>query len=244
MVKFEFEGLMAPVFTAFTEKNELNVDIVPAYAAHLASNGVKSILVNGTTGEGIQMTTAERKSNLEAWMAVSAKYAFTVMVQVGGTAFVEVLELAKHAARLNVHALLCLPELFFYPQSDSQLVQYLADVSRGAPNTPLFYYHIPMFTRITFDMEVFARKCLDEIPTFSGVKFTHNNLDELQRMNNVDPTRLTFFWDVINSFYLPWCAVSSLILTLVSTISRTLCLKSATRINWETWRPHRKPKPN
>uniref|UniRef100_A0A8D8XD60 N-acetylneuraminate lyase n=1 Tax=Cacopsylla melanoneura TaxID=428564 RepID=A0A8D8XD60_9HEMI len=223
MVKFTFEGLMAPVFTAFTEQNELNVDIVPAYAEFLAKNGVKSILVNGTTGEGIQMSTEERKANLEAWMKVSARHSFTVMVQIGGTAFVEVLKLAKHAAHLNVHALLCLPELFFYPQSDSQLVQYLAEVSHAAPNVPLFYYHIPQFTRIVFDMELFTRKCVADIPSFCGIKFTHTNLEELQRMNKVDPERLTFFLGC-DQLILPGlvCGINSHINTSLSLFPNTL----------------------
>ncbi|KAI5723343.1 hypothetical protein M8J76_004616 [Diaphorina citri] len=214
----DFKGMMAPVFTGFTKEYELNVSIVPQYAEYLSRHKVKQVLVNGTTGEGVSMTTAERKLNLEAWMTEAKTHGFTVMVQIGGTCFQEVVELAKHAESLNVHAVLCLPELFFTPASVEDLVDYLRDVGEAAPATPLFYYHIPMFTRVTFDMEVFARKCLEAIPTFRGIKYTHTNLDELQRIQSVDKallilagmmygcssqiaTTINIFPDLIHSIY-------------------------------------------
>jgi hypothetical protein len=41
------------------------------------------------------MTTAERKLNLEAWMTEAKTHGFTVMVQIGGTCFQEVVELVR-----------------------------------------------------------------------------------------------------------------------------------------------------
>ena len=55
---------------------------------------------------------------------------------------------AKHAESLKVDSLLCLPELYFKPTTAEQLINYLRNVSYAAPNTPLLYYHIPMFTSV------------------------------------------------------------------------------------------------
>lgn len=55
---------------------------------------------------------------------------------------------AKHAESLHVDAILCLPELYFKPRTSEQLIEYLEIVGQAAPNTPLLYYHIPMFTNI------------------------------------------------------------------------------------------------
>lgn len=193
MKVLKFQGLMAPVFTGFRDETyQLNVDIVPAYAEYLAASCIKGVLVNGTTGEGVSMTTAERKANLEAWMKEADKHDLTIMVQIGGTSFTEVLELARHAVEQKVHALLCLPELFFYPSSVAEVVTYLRDVGESAPDTPLFYYHIPMFTRVCLDTEELVRKCKEEVPSFGGIKFTHNNLEELQRTVQVDQDLVCF----------------------------------------------------
>lgn len=192
MKVLNFRGAMAPVFTGFRENYELNVDIVPEYAKFLSDNGVTGILVNGTTGEGVSMTSAERKSNLEAWMKEAGNYNLTVMVQIGGTSFTDVIDLARHAVTLKVHALLSLPELFFYPQSVEDIVQYLRDISEAVPDTPLFYYHIPMFTRVSVDTESLMRQCKEKVPSFGGIKFTHTNLEELQRTMQVDENLLCF----------------------------------------------------
>lgn len=222
MKSLKFKGLMAPVFTAFTEKNVLNLDIVPKYAKYLADNGVRGVLVNGTTGEGISMTSAERMLHVEAWMSQSKQHGFTTMVQIGGTNFVDLTQLAKHAEGLEVDSLLCLPELYFYPQNVNDLVNYLFDVSEAAPNTPLFYYHIPMFTRLNFDMEEFCTKALAKIPTFGGIKFTHTNLEELQRAIQVNQNLVCFLGSDQLTFggYIYGC--SSQIATLISIIPQTM----------------------
>lgn len=55
---------------------------------------------------------------------------------------------AKHAECNKVDAILCLPELYFKPKTQEELVEYLKLVGDAAPNTPLLYYHIPAFTNV------------------------------------------------------------------------------------------------
>lgn len=55
---------------------------------------------------------------------------------------------AKHAESLKVDALLCLPELYMKPKTSDELINYLSIVGKAAPNTPLFYYHVPMFSNV------------------------------------------------------------------------------------------------
>lgn len=55
---------------------------------------------------------------------------------------------AQHAENLGVSSILCLPDLFFNPKTVDDLIHYLKFVSHAAPNTPLFYYHIPSFTGV------------------------------------------------------------------------------------------------
>lgn len=46
-----FKGLMAPVFTGFNSKNQVNLDRIEPFAKLLKSKEVKAVLVNGTSGE-------------------------------------------------------------------------------------------------------------------------------------------------------------------------------------------------
>ena len=53
------------------------------------------ITVNGTTGEGPSLSTAERKKVAEAWAAVVKKTKQHLMVQIGGAALNDVKELVS-----------------------------------------------------------------------------------------------------------------------------------------------------
>ncbi|XP_073992262.1 N-acetylneuraminate lyase-like isoform X2 [Rhodnius prolixus] len=178
VLKYNFRGLMAPVFTPFTDSWELNCSIICQYANYLKEHGVQGILVNGTTGEGVSQNIEERKLLTEEWVKVAKKTEQSLMVHIGGASLTDVIDLAKHAEKLKVEALLCLPELFFKPKTSGELTDYLKLISKAAPGTPLLYYHIPAFTDVNIDMEQFIRLACSEVPTFAGIKFTHTNLEE------------------------------------------------------------------
>lgn len=105
------------------------------------------MIVNGTSGEGPSLNTSERKQLVEKWCE-SRLPGQTIMVQVGGAPLPDVLEMARHAQKQKADALLCLPELYFKPTNINQLIDYLSMVGAEAPETPLFYYHIPAFTQV------------------------------------------------------------------------------------------------
>lgn len=170
---------MAPVFSPFkTSSCELNIDFIPTYANYLKTKNVTGVLVNGTTGEHVLMSAAERKSITKAWAEAAQKFGQTLMVQVGGAPLSDVLDMARHAESLNVSGILCLPDLFFKPKTVHELTDYLKLVSNAAPKTPLFYYHIPSFSGVNLSMSEFLRNGQKEISTLSGIKFTSNDLDE------------------------------------------------------------------
>ncbi|XP_059616379.1 N-acetylneuraminate lyase B-like [Phlebotomus argentipes] len=175
---FKFRGLMAPVFTAF--KNDpvqsVNCELIDPYAKWLKERGIQAVLVNGTTGEGMSMSVSERKTTAEEWQKACRKHGMTLMLQIGGVPFVDVAELAKHADQLGVDAVLCLPELYFKPKTEPDLVKYLAKVATHCPKTPLLYYHIPVNTGVNLSMPKFLGLAEKEIDTFVGIKYTSGDL--------------------------------------------------------------------
>uniref|UniRef100_A0A6E8VT79 N-acetylneuraminate lyase n=1 Tax=Anopheles coluzzii TaxID=1518534 RepID=A0A6E8VT79_ANOCL len=179
MKSFSFTGLMAPVFTPYTNNNEkVNINAIEPYVELLKANHVNGVLVNGTTGEGMLMTTEERMLVTEAWQRSCKKHGITIMVQIGGAAYPDVVQLAQHASKMDVDAVLCLPELYFKPKSCEQLVSYLKGVAMHCPTTPFFYYHIPMFTDVNLHMPTFLDRAEKEIANFRGIKYTSGDLEQ------------------------------------------------------------------
>lgn len=169
---------MVPVFTTFNddEKRTVKVDNIDEYAKFLKSENVLGVLVNGTTGEGPVLNLAERKLVTEKWWQAAKKYDLTLMVQIGGAPLPDVIEMAIHAESLGVHAVLCLPELYFKPKNVEALVEYFKKIGKYCPSVPLLYYHIPMFVGLNFDMPTFCNLAEAAVPNFVGIKYTSNDL--------------------------------------------------------------------
>ncbi|PSN51242.1 hypothetical protein C0J52_10556 [Blattella germanica] len=166
---------MAPVLTPFANDKNFSVklDVIPAYAKYLASIGIEAVL--------------------EAWAAAVKKTEQVLMVQVGGACLKDVQELAAHAEQIGSDGLLCLPELYFKPTTEEDLVSYLKQVGEAAPTTPLLYYHIPSLSGVKVNMPKFMTIAAREIPTFGGIKFTDTNLDEASQCLLVENGSLGLF---------------------------------------------------
>lgn len=105
--------------------------------------------MHGSTGEFQALSLEERKLIAEAWMVAGKREKLHVMIQVGGCSFQDAKELAAHAQQIGADSILSLPELYFKPTKPEQLVDYMQEIAKAAPNTPLFYYHVPMWSNVT-----------------------------------------------------------------------------------------------
>lgn len=169
---------MAPTFTPFDDENEIQLDSIGPYAAFLKSKGISAVLINGTTGEGMLLTFEERKKVTERWVEVCKKLDMLLMVQIGGGVKKDTIQLAKHAASLNVDGILCLPELYFKPKTVEVLVSYMKSIAVHCQDIPLYYYHIPVYTQVDLPMPTFMELARREIPNFTGIKYSSGDLEK------------------------------------------------------------------
>lgn len=185
MVKFNARGLMPPVFTPLNDDFTVNYAAIAPYAKFLAQNGIKSVLVGGTTGENMSLNVSDRKKLIDKWVEVGKTQGLHIMVQVGGAPLADVLDLAKYSSKAGVDSLLTLPELYFRPQSVSELVSYVELVAEAASNLPVLYYHIPSMSKVEVNMPLFVKEASNRISNFKGIKFTSNDLAEAAQVLRV-----------------------------------------------------------
>jgi len=176
---FKIDGLMCASFTPMTSEREVDISAIDAYQKYLVGAGIKQMYVNGSTGEGPLLTTAERKAILEEWMRLSRLPGreMKIIVQVGGSTDKEIMEMTEHAAQLKVDAVSALPSLYFTPTCVDDLLDHCRRISARAPGIPFYYYHIPVRTGVTLNMQEFLERCR-ELPDFRGIKFTSKDLFE------------------------------------------------------------------
>ncbi|KAI5631016.1 dihydrodipicolinate synthetase family domain-containing protein [Phthorimaea operculella] len=178
MVVFNARGLVPPVFTPLNDDLTVNFAAIAPYAQWLAKNGIKSVLVGGTTGEHMSLSVADRKKVVDEWVKVAKTTGLHIMVQVGGAPLPDVTALASYYQTAGAHSLLTLPELYFKPSNVSELVFYVEQVAKAAPKLPVLYYHIPHMSKVEVNMPAFVTAATAKIPNFKGIKFTSNDLSD------------------------------------------------------------------
>ncbi len=164
-------GLISAVFTPFKPDGTPNVDIVPKYVDYLVDSGINGIYICGSTGEGPSLSVAERKALAEAFVG-AAKGRITGVVQVGANAESDCQELAAHAEALGADAISANAPSYFKIRDTQTMASWLIDIASAAPNTPIYYYHIPSLTGVDIDMGVLLAEMEKNCPTFRGVKFS------------------------------------------------------------------------
>ncbi|KAI9547656.1 hypothetical protein NQZ68_014922 [Dissostichus eleginoides] len=170
-------GLVAATFTPLTEEGEINIKEIGPYVDYLKERqGVTNIFVNGTTGESMSLTVAERKVLAEEWCKKAKGKMDHVVVHVGCMSLKDSQDLALHAAQIEADSIAVISPSFFKPKNVHALRSYLKAVASAAPNLPFYYYHIPSITGVN----VLVRDLLDgideQIPSFRGVKFSSIDL--------------------------------------------------------------------
>jgi N-acetylneuraminate lyase len=188
-------GLVAAPFTPMDKNGNLNLGLVEKYAEKLKKDGVGGVFVCGTTGEGMLMTSEERKSVAEKWIEQQNPM-FKVIVHVGTTSARQSRELAVHAQNAGAYAVGCMGPMFLKPSKVEDLVAFCSEVAAGAPELPFYYYHIPSVSDVNLSMPEFLNKAKLVIPNLAGIKFTHRNMMEMFVCLNANDGK----WDILHGF--------------------------------------------
>ncbi|HZK82312.1 MAG TPA: dihydrodipicolinate synthase family protein [Humisphaera sp.] len=173
-------GLVAAPHTPMSADGELFLPAIEQQATVFVEGGISAVFICGTTGEGPSLSTAERMKVAARWMDVAPR-GMPVIVHVGHTSLAEAKALAAHAQSIGAKAIAALSPYFFKPNSIADLVSFCAQVASAAPELPFYYYHLPSMTGVSLSMVDFMNSACDAIPTFAGLKYTHNDLVEFKR---------------------------------------------------------------
>ncbi|MCH5219895.1 MAG: dihydrodipicolinate synthase family protein [Muribaculaceae bacterium] len=181
----KIKGLIDAPFTPMHHNEDINVEIIPAYAEMLVKNGLRGVFVNGSSGEGYMLTGEERKKIAEAWVKVAPKD-FKVIVHVGSCCLRESEELARHAQEIGAWGIGSMAPPFPKIGRIEDLVKYCERIANAAPNLPFYYYHIPAFNGAYFSMLELLKAVDGRIPNFAGIKYTYESLYEYHQCRLYD----------------------------------------------------------
>lgn len=170
------------------EDGSLNLAQVPPLINHMLQCGLSGLYVLGSTGEGVSLTSQERRQTAEAFVA-AADHRIAVAIQVGHNSLREARALAAHAQQIGADAFSAVAPSYFKLSSLESLADCMAEVAGGAPKLPFYYYHIPVMTGLGIDMARFLPLAAERIENLVGAKFTAPQIDMLQACVQLDDGR-------------------------------------------------------
>lgn len=187
------QGLVAATYTPFDSSGAFNPAMVKPLVDTLIGDGIAGVYVCGSTGEGMSLSTSERKSVLESFVSAVAGRV-PVIAQVGHNSIAESCELAAHAQQVGASAVSATCPSYFKVSDVDSLIACMAEVASAAAELPFYYYHIPSLTGSTIEMPVFLAEGVAAIPNLVGLKYTDTKLHEFQECLELSDGRFDVVW--------------------------------------------------
>lgn len=173
-----FGIIAAPVTPMSADGQSLSAEArLRTYLAFLLERGVSGMLLGGTTGEGMLLTTQERKTLAERGVGIISREV-PVFIQVGSNSTAESIELARHAAAVEADGITIVAPSF-YSYDRPALYAHFSLIANSAPNLPVYLYNLPSFTH----NEILPELILDLLrtcPNILGIKHSDADLVRLQ----------------------------------------------------------------
>ena len=121
----------------------------------------------------------ERKALCERWVDVAGD-TLRVAVHVGHNCQADAIELAAHARQAGVAAVAVMAPSYFKPATVHDLIDFCVPIAAEVDPLPFYYYHIPGMTGVRLPMAEFLHEARFRIPNLRGLKFSHDDLVDLQ----------------------------------------------------------------
>lgn len=172
----KYKGIIPAFYACYDEKGEISPERVRALTKHYIEKGVKGLYVNGSSGECIYQSVADRKLVIENVMA-EAKGRLTIINHVACNNTKDSCELAAHSESLGVDAIAAIPPIYFR-LPDYAIEKYWNDISSAAPNTDFVIYNIPQLAGVALSRSLFAE--MRKNPRVIGVKNSSMPVQDIQ----------------------------------------------------------------
>lgn len=162
----KYHGIIPAFYACYDEAGEISSEGVKALVQYFIDKGVQGLYVNGSSGECIYQSVADRKKILEAVMEV-AKGKLTIINHVACNNLKDSVELARHSEELGVDAIAAIPPIYFRLPEYS-IAAYWNGISAAAPNTDFIIYNIPQLAGVSLTPSLYNEMLKN--PRVVGVK--------------------------------------------------------------------------
>lgn len=183
MLENKLYGCVVPIVTPLDENQKVDVESLERLTEYLIDKGIPCLYPNGTTGEMLMFSVADRKLIAETVVKKSAGRA-RVYVQTGAMSLEDTVELSRHAAQIGADGIGVVTPSYF-KMSDDALVAFYQKVSKSVPaDFPIYMYGIPQCSVNDINLYV-AEKVAETCPNVVGIKYSYPNMSRMIEMTNI-----------------------------------------------------------
>ena len=165
MNKMKLEGIIVPLATPLTQKEEVDQAAIRRLVRHVTQGGVNGLFVLGSTGEFACLDAKQRKRAVEAVVDAN-EGKLPVLAGVANCSTKLTVQHARDAEKAGADFLVCTtPYYFMLPQE--KIVEHFKAVAK-AVDIPVVLYNIPQLTKNP--IELATLKELAGNARFAGMK--------------------------------------------------------------------------
>jgi N-acetylneuraminate lyase len=182
---FQLTGMLSALLTPFDAEGNVNFTVLTDLVEWQLARGLTGFYILGSSGEGLLMSEAERRSVAEA-VVRQVKGRVPVVVHVGSLTTRAACALASHAAEIGADATSSIPP-FYYNVGPEGVKQYYIQVA-AASGLPFYIYNIPGTTGVNVAVDV-VRELIAAVPNLRGIKYTAHDLYGMRKYIELDDGR-------------------------------------------------------
>lgn len=167
----KLEGIYPAIVVSFDEQGALDVPATKKNIAFCIDNGCEGVVVNGSTGEAVNLTDEERIEVIKAAVEVCGPKGKKVIAGTGAAITSAAIKLTKDAKEAGADAALVITPFNNIPARDGLIKHYTLIAEIGLP---VIMYNIPSHTGVTITMDIFDE--LIQNPNIIGMKDSSGDL--------------------------------------------------------------------
>lgn len=179
-----FKGAATAIVTPFDENLNVNYSKMKELIEFQILNGIKAIVVCGTTGESSTLSTEEKKELIRFTVDVVDKR-IPVIAGTGTNNTAYSIELSKYAEEVGSDGLLLVTPYYNKCTQDG-LYEHFSEIAKSV-NLPIILYNVPSRTSVNIAVDTVVK--LSKIPNIVGIKEASADLSQIADiLSKVDNT--------------------------------------------------------
>jgi len=183
---FKITGMLPALLTPFDAEGNVNLTAMRDLIEWHIIQGVAGFYILGSTGEGLLLSEAERRTVAEA-VVKQVKGRVPVIVHVGAITTRMACDLAAHAEQIGADAVSAIPPFYFNVGPEGVKQHYLR--IGAASSLPFYIYNIPGTTGVNISTDM-VRDMIKTMPTLRGMKYTAYDFYAMRKIIELEGGKL------------------------------------------------------